>query len=80
MPTSVTCPTATSHALRFLSRTVSDTVYWQVIKKDGTLIGNFVGGVTAHAAALTSTGFTVDMTGKTPRVQNYRQYLVESLE
>jgi transposase-like protein len=51
-----------------------------VIKKDGTLIGNFVGGVTAHAAALTSTGFTVDMTGKTPRVQNYRQYLVESLE
>lgn len=73
----VTCPFATKKALQALAQDISQSVpYWRVIKKNGELFSYFPGGVEGHADCLRQEGFTLDTTGKVPKVQHFKAYLV----
>ena len=73
----VTCPFATKKALQAIARDGSQaTPYWRVIKKNGELLSYFPSGVEGHAACLRKEGFTIDTTGKVPKVQHFRECLV----
>jgi alkylated DNA nucleotide flippase Atl1 len=72
-----TCPVTTRKALVAIAQYSShDVAYWRVIKQSGELIAKFPGGVEAHAALLKQEGFTIDSTGKAPKVKNFKASLV----
>ncbi len=74
----VACPFATKKALQAIAQdTRQPAPYWRVIKKNGELFSYFPGGVEGHADRLRQEGFTIDTTGKAPRVLHFRAYLVE---
>jgi hypothetical protein len=71
------CPAATNTALRLISRDGTRTVaYWRVIKANGELVGSFPGGVGGHADMLRQEGFTIDESGKAPKVARFKESLV----
>ena len=73
----VTCPFTTKKALQAIAQDTSQPVpYWRVIKKNGELFSYFPGGVEGHAGRLQKEGFTIDTTGKAPKVQHFKEYLV----
>jgi alkylated DNA nucleotide flippase Atl1 len=73
----VTCPFTTKKALQAIAQDTSQSVpYWRVIKKNGELISYFPGGVEGHANCLRQEGFTIDTSGKAPKVQHFKEHLV----
>jgi hypothetical protein len=73
----VTCPFATKKALQAIAQDANQSVpYWRMIKKNGELFSYFPGGVEGHANCLRQEGFTIDTTGKVPRVQHFKDRLV----
>jgi alkylated DNA nucleotide flippase Atl1 len=73
----VTCPFATKKALQAIAQDASQAVpYWRVIKKSGELFSYFPGGLEGHANCLRQEGFTIDTTGKVPRIQHFKEFLV----
>jgi 6-O-methylguanine DNA methyltransferase, DNA binding domain len=85
----VTCPYDTKMALLAIAQTESDPSesspsqsdpsqpipYWRVIKANGELMPKHPGGLEAHAALLQAEGFTVDTSGKKPKVKNFKDKL-----
>ena len=72
-----TCPVTTQKALQALAHDSGQNVpYWRVIKTNGALIARFPGGAEDQAKHLRKEGFTLDGTGKAPRVKNFRESLV----
>jgi alkylated DNA nucleotide flippase Atl1 len=72
-----TCPVTTQKALQTIAHAANkDVAYWRVINKNGDLIARFPGGVEGHAALLRQEGFTIDATGKVPKVKQFRDSLV----
>ena len=72
-----TCPVTTKLALRAVANDLSRNVaYWRVVRKNGELMAQFPGGVEAQAALLREEGFTIDTTGKVPRVDNFKERLI----
>ena len=73
----VTCPFTTKKALQAIAQDTSQPVpYWRVIKKNGELLPYFPGGIEGHANCLRQEGFTIDTTGKVPRIQHFKEHLV----
>jgi hypothetical protein len=73
-----TCPFNTKLCLRALANDSTKTLpYWRVLKKNGELLAYFPGGVEGHATQLRQEGFTVDATGKSPKVKKVSAHLVE---
>jgi hypothetical protein len=73
-----TCPFNTKLCLRALANDSTKTIpYWRVVKKNGDLLAYFPDGVEGHATRLREEGFTVDTTGKSPRVKKVTANLVE---
>ena len=73
----VTCPFTTKKALQAIAQNAGQPApYWRVIKKNGELFSYFPGGVEGHANRLRQEGFSIDMTGKVPRVQRFKEHLV----
>ena len=73
----VTCPFATKKALQALAQDGNQaTPYWRVIKKNGELLSYFPGGVEGQAECLRKEGFTIDTTGKVPKVQRVKEHWV----
>ena len=73
----VTCPFTTKKALQAIAQDASQPApYWRVIKKNGELLPYFPGGIEGHANCLRQEGFTIDTTGKVPRIQHFKEHLV----
>ena len=74
----VACPYDTKMALLEIANDPSlnqsglNLAYWRVIKTNGELNPNYPGGLEAHAAFLQSEGFTVDDSGKRPRIKPFK--------
>ena len=71
-----TCPVTTRKALQAIANDSSQAAYWRVINQSGGLIASFPGGVEGHAELLRKEGFTIDTTGKTPKVKDFKEELV----
>ena len=72
-----TCPVTTQKALQEVAHEPgAEVAYWRVIKADGGLIARFPGGAVRQAERLRKEGFTLDSTGKAPKVKNFRESLV----
>jgi 6-O-methylguanine DNA methyltransferase, DNA binding domain len=80
----VTCPYDTKMALLAIAHTESDPnqsdpsqpiPYWRVIKANGELMPKHPGGPEAHAARLQAEGFTVDTSGKKPKIKQFKDKL-----
>jgi hypothetical protein len=73
-----TCPVTTRKALQAIAADASKPVaYWRVIKQNGELIEKYPGGVEGQAAHLREEGFTIDGSGKKPKVARYKASLVK---
>jgi alkylated DNA nucleotide flippase Atl1 len=77
----VACPYDTKMALLAISNDSSlnqsglNLPYWRVIKTSGELNHQYPGGLEAHVALLKSEGFTVDDSGKKPRIKLFKDKL-----
>jgi hypothetical protein len=72
----VTCPAAMQKALRTIARRTDDSVpYWRVVKKDGSPLSIFPGGVTGQATLLEQAGFVMETKKEMLRVQNLAENL-----
>jgi O6-methylguanine-DNA--protein-cysteine methyltransferase len=72
----VACPYDTKMALLAISNDSSLNVpYWRVIKANGELNPKYRGGLEAQVALLKSEGFTVDFSGKKPRIKPFKDRL-----
>jgi alkylated DNA nucleotide flippase Atl1 len=72
-----TCPVTTKKALQAIANGTSGAVpYWRVIKQNGELNATFPGGVDGQAELLRQEGFTIDTSGKTPKVKQFKASLV----
>ena len=75
----VTCPVTTRKALHALAQDTSQQVAcWRVVRKHGELFAHFPGGAEGHAALLRKEGFTIDTSGKAPRVQQFKESVAPS--
>jgi len=72
-----TCPVTTKKALQTLANDAGGNLpYWRVIKQNGELNAIFPGGVAGQAALLQQEGFTIDTSGKAPKVKQFKASLV----
>jgi alkylated DNA nucleotide flippase Atl1 len=77
----VACPYDTKMALLAISNDSSlnqsglNLPYWRVIKTNGELNPKYPGGLEAHVAFLQAEGFTVDDSGKKPRIKPFKDKL-----
>jgi alkylated DNA nucleotide flippase Atl1 len=77
----VACPYDTKMALLAISNDSSlnhsglNVPYWRVVKANGELMPKFAGGLEAQVALLKSEGFTVDDSGKKPRIKPFKDKL-----
>jgi alkylated DNA nucleotide flippase Atl1 len=72
----VACPYDTKMALLEISSNSSLNIpYWRVIKANGELNHQYPGGLEAQVALLKSEGFTVDDSGKKPRIKPFKDKL-----
>jgi alkylated DNA nucleotide flippase Atl1 len=75
------CPYDTKMALLAISNDPSlnqsglNVPYWRVIKTNGELNHQYPGGLEAHVALLKSEGFTIDDSGKKPRIKPFKDKL-----
>ncbi len=73
-----TCPITTRISLESLAHDSGDKVaYWRVIQQNGGLMSKYPGGVKQHAAHLRDEGFTIDSSGKKPRVEKFKASLMQ---
>ncbi len=73
----VTCPYDTRMLLQSIANDPDVQVaYWRVCKANGELNPKYPGGIDGHAALLKAAGFSIESTGKTKRVKNYKDSLV----
>ena len=78
----VACPYDTKMALLKISNDSSlnesglNVPYWRVIKTNGELNHQYRGGLEAQMALLQSEGFTVDDSGKKPRIKPFKDKLL----
>ena len=73
-----TCPMTTRKALKTIAQDASSIApFWRVINQDGGLISVFPGGKTAQAARLQAEEKEIEL-GKTPKVKNFAESLVDS--
>ena len=81
-----TCPMTTGIFIRIAAEAAEEdlrrgvkeiTPYWRVIRKDGSLIEKFPGGVEAQAARLREEGHIIEpgIGKKPPRVKNFENFL-----
>ena len=71
-----TCPITTKKSLQAIANEPSNRVaYWRVVKQNGGLMANYPGGVESHAALLQEEGIAIDMGGKEPMVNNFKERL-----
>ena len=71
------CPVTTRKALQVVANDASRKVaYWRVIRPGGELFANYPGGIEGHATHLLSEGFSIDSSGKTPKVNQFKESLV----
>jgi alkylated DNA nucleotide flippase Atl1 len=77
----VACPYDTKMALLEISTDSSlnhsglNVPYWRVVKANGELMPKFAGGLEVQVALLKSEGFTVDDSGKKPRIKPFKDKL-----
>jgi alkylated DNA nucleotide flippase Atl1 len=77
----VACPYDTKMALLAISNDSSlnqsglNVPYWRVVKTNGELNPKYPGGLEAHVALLQAEGFTVDFSGKKPRIKPFKDKL-----
>ncbi len=72
-----TCPVTTQKALREIANNPQYKVaYWRVINQSGGLLSNVPGGAAGHAAHLKDEGFTINTSGKAPKVDHFKQSLI----
>jgi alkylated DNA nucleotide flippase Atl1 len=77
----VACPYDTKMALLAIANDSSlhqsglKVPYWRVVKANGELNPKYPGGLEAHVALLKSEGFTVDDSGKKPRIKPFKDKL-----
>lgn len=70
------CPITTKNSLRALANDPKRKVaYWRVVNSSGGLFSHFPGGVEGHAAHLEQEGFSIDTSGKHPKVKQYKDSL-----
>ncbi len=73
-----TCPITTQRSLQALANDAdSRAAYWRVVNGNGGLIARYPGGVAGHADHLRAEGVPVNMSGKPPKVENFKQRLVQ---
>ena len=73
-----TCPVTTKKAIIALSKDEEKKApYWRVVNQNGGLVAQFSGGVERQSALLKDEGFEIVDRGKTKKVKNYRNYLVQ---
>ncbi len=73
-----TCPVTTKKALQTLANDPeTNAPYWRVLKTNGELMASFPGGVESQAAHLQNEGFMLDTAGKAPKVQKFKESLVQ---
>jgi len=74
-----TCPITTQKALQAVAHKATlQVAYWRVIKENGELFSSFPGGIEGHAALLRREGFTIDTSGKQPKIQEFAKHLADS--
>ena len=74
----VTCPYDTRIALQAIANDPeTNTAYWRVIKTNGELVAKYPGGTVGHAARLQEEGFTINKTGKKPKVAGFKAHLFQ---
>lgn len=73
------CPASTTKALKYLSTQDEVVPYWRVIKKNGELLPQFPGSLEGHAELLEKDGFTIDRSGKKPKLADYLAKLYDLL-
>jgi len=72
-----TCPVTTKKALQAIGQDASSAIaYWRVIKQNGELNAFFPGGADGQSQKLQQEGFTIDTTGKAPKVKQFKASLV----
>jgi hypothetical protein len=72
-----TCPVTTKKAIVALAKDSGKNVpYWRVVNQNGGLVSQFPGGVESQATLLREAGFTIETTGKGPKVKNLKENLV----
>jgi alkylated DNA nucleotide flippase Atl1 len=77
----VACPYDTKMALLEISNDSSlnqsglNVPFWRVVKANGELNPKYPGGLEAQVALLQSEGFTVDDSGKKPRIKPFKDKL-----
>ena len=72
-----TCPVTTKKALQAIANRANNSVpYWRVIKQNGELNAIFPGGVVGQTIRLQQEGFTIDTSGKAPKVKHFKASLV----
>lgn len=73
-----TCPVTTRKALKAIAQDASRTApSWRVINQDGGLLSVYPGGKMAQATRLQAEGLEIEL-GKTPKVKNFADRLIES--
>jgi hypothetical protein len=73
-----TCPVTTKKALQAIANDPTKTVaYWRVIKQNGELMAYYPDGVMGHAAHLLQEGFSINATGKVPKVEQFKSSLIQ---
>ena len=73
-----TCPVTTKKALQALLDNPSSTLpYWRVLKTNGELITSFSKSAKDQGSRLQQEGFKIDSKGKVPKVQNFKESLVQ---
>jgi len=82
----VTCPLTTGIFLRIAAEAAEEdrtrgrkriTPYWRVVKDDGTFNTKLPGGAAQQTRTLRAEGFRISTSGKSPRLQNFEDRLIE---
>lgn len=73
-----TCPVTTRNVLQAISNDPDcDTAYWRVVNQNGELIAKYPGGVEGQGALLANEGLTIERTGKTAKVKDFKARIVD---
>ena len=73
-----TCPVTTRNMLQAISNDPDcQTAYWRVVNQNGELIAKYPGGVEGQGALLANEGLTIERTGKTAKVKDFKARIVD---
>ncbi|TQV66319.1 hypothetical protein FKG94_27390 [Exilibacterium tricleocarpae] len=71
----VACPAGTMKSIKMAIKDEEKLCYWRLIKKDGSLISQFPGGVKEQQRSLLEEGIEVEENKGKPRVTNFDKKL-----